>query len=87
MPCRNLLGLLDRRRTFLGRLDTELGRTCADPRGCGWFGRATEQSPLALYVNVYVYVYVYVNGYGYGHGSWFMVYGLWFLVYGLMCYG
>ena len=49
MSCRSVLGLPDRRPTFRVPLETELGITCADPRGGGWFGRMTEQSPLTGY--------------------------------------
>ena len=45
MSCRNLLGLPDRRPTFPDGLEAELGITCSDPRGGGWFGRMVEQSP------------------------------------------
>ena len=49
MSCRNLLGLPDRRPTFADRLETELGKTCDDPRSGGSFGRLTEQFPLTGY--------------------------------------
>ena len=49
MSCGNLVGLPDRRPTFPDRLETELGTTCADPRGGGRFGHMAEQSPLTGY--------------------------------------
>ena len=39
MSCRNILGLLDRRSTFLDGLETESEIPCIDPSGGGWFGR------------------------------------------------
>ena len=49
MSCRNLLGLLDRRSTFLDGLETESEIPCIDPSGGGWFGRVAGQSPLTGY--------------------------------------
>ena len=49
MSCRNLLGLLDRRSTFLDGLETEWEITFIDPSGGGWFGRMAGQSPLTGY--------------------------------------
>ena len=46
MSCRNLLGLLELRSSFVHRLETESGIPCIDPSGCGGFGRMADQSPL-----------------------------------------
>ena len=43
------LGVLDNPPRFPDVLVTELGATCADPRGAPLFGRTAEQSPLTGY--------------------------------------